>query len=94
MTTVGNTVYVPNLGGEEAKALDGELQHARRKFPGNRHLLAALQEEVGELAKAFLQKQGDPRIKKEALQCACVAMRIFTEGDPTFDDVTEEEAKP
>lgn len=74
-------------------ALDGEIVRARVKFPGNRFLLAALTEEVGELARALLQRKPDDAWR-EALQVACVAMRIFEEGDATFADVTDAEAKP
>lgn len=91
---VGDTVWVPTLTGEAAKALDEEMARAREKFPGNRFLYTALGEEFGELGRAFLQRESEARIKKEALQVACVAMRIFLEGDPTYDDLTEEEAKP
>ncbi len=75
-------------------ALDDELIHARKKFPGNRHLLAACLEELGEVARALLQRQGADRVRKEALQVAVVALRIYEEGDASFSDVTDEEAKP
>lgn len=74
--------------------LDDEIRNARDKFPGNRLLLAALTEEVGELARALLQKQGRERVQAEALQVACVALRIYEEGDATFADITDAEAKP
>jgi hypothetical protein len=32
--------------------------------------------------------------RREALQVACVAMRIYEEGDPEFDNMTDEEAQP
>jgi hypothetical protein len=63
-----------------------EIIRARKKHPGNAHLLAALTEEVGELAQAFLDNQGHQRIYDEAKQCACVAMRIMEEGDGDFDE--------
>lgn len=62
--------------------LERELAHARTKFPSNEHLLAALVEEVGELAKALLES--DEGYYDEAIQVACVALRIATEGDPQF----------
>lgn len=71
-----------------------EMVRAREKFPANALLLAALAEEMGELAKALLQREGSDRVRKEALQVACVAMRIYEEGDATFDNVTDEQAKP
>ena len=75
-------------------ALAEEVARARAKFPGNRFMLAALTEEVGELARALLQRQGADRVRAEALQVACVAIRIFEEGDSSFDDVSDCEAKP
>lgn len=71
-----------------------EVHRARTKFPGNRLLLAALMEEVGELARAYLQREGPDRVRKEAIQVACVALRIAEEGDATFDNVSDAEAKP
>ena len=59
-----------------------EVDRARGRFPSNRHMLAALIEEVGELAQALLQEKEDWR--EEALHCACVAVRIMTEGDADF----------
>jgi NTP pyrophosphatase (non-canonical NTP hydrolase) len=74
--------------------LQAEVIRARRKFPGNALLLAALTEEVGELARELLQRGGKERIRKEAYQVACVALRIVEEGDATFANVTDEQAKP
>ncbi len=68
-----------------------EMARARGKFPGNRHLLAALMEECGELAKELLQNGNTVNAYKEALQVACVAMRIATETAPEFDTLTEKE---
>lgn len=65
-------------------ALAGEVGRARDKFPSNRHLTHALIEEVGELAQAQLQNRSRDEIRREAIQVACVALRIFEEGDPDF----------
>lgn len=73
--------------------INTELERARAKFPRNRHLLTALMEEVGKLAKALLQDQGAARVRAEAVQIACLAIRIIEEGDETFRDLTEEEKK-
>lgn len=74
--------------------LQAELAEvSRTKFPGNRFLLAALTEEVGELAQALLQKSDRAAVVKEALQVAAVAIRIAEEGDASFVDITDEEAK-
>lgn len=66
-------------------AITAEVMKARTKFPGNKHLLAALTEEVGELAQAMLQNKPRDEIRKEAVQVACVAIRIVEEGDAAFD---------
>jgi hypothetical protein len=65
-----------------AEALAQEIARCRKKFPGNRFLLAALVEEVGELAEALFAGS-DEEIRKEALQVACVALRIYEEDDAT-----------
>lgn len=74
--------------------INAELLRARAKFPGNRHLLTALVEEVGELAKSYLQKEPKDRQSAEATQVACLAVRIIEEGDAVFETLTDEEAKP
>lgn len=65
-----------------------EVAHTRVLFPSNGHMLAALMEEVGELAQALLQ--GSPTWRDEAKQVACVAARIMTEGDADFPFTLEE----
>lgn len=86
-------MIVRSVNRESIEALDAEMGRAREKFPSNRYLMTALVEEVGELAQATLQQQGRERIRREALQVACVAMRIYEEGDPVYDDLTEADAK-
>lgn len=66
-----------------------ELVAARKAFPENTHKLAALMEEVGELAQAIMQhdrKLGTSAIEvlREAIQVACMAVRIAVEGDDNF----------
>lgn len=65
-------------------AVDAEITRARQKHPGNAHLMVALIEEVGELGKALLEKESPNRVYAEAVQVACVAARIATEGDADF----------
>ena len=65
-------------------ALRAELERARAKFPKNDHLFAALGEEVGELARELLEGGTRERIRAEAIQVACVAVRIADEGDGDF----------
>lgn len=68
--------------------LADELGRARRKFPACDHTYAALLEELGELAKALIEHKcghGPARnVRAEALQVACVAIRIGTEGDLSY----------
>lgn len=79
---------------QTAIAVREEMDRARAKVPGNRFMLAALTEEVGELARALLQSRSREEVQAEAIQVACVALRIVEEGDATFSDVTPEEALP
>jgi len=65
--------------------LQTEVRRARKKFPANDVLMVALTEEVGELARALLEESPE-RIYEEAIQVACVAIRIATEGDCTVDE--------
>lgn len=60
-----------------------EVIRARMKHPGNAHLLGALMEEVGELAKELLE--GTDNVYGEAKQVACVAIRIMEEGDGDYE---------
>jgi hypothetical protein len=76
---------VPRLRPESVQALANEMIRARLKFPKNTHLQVALAEEVGELAKAHLEGSASEAIQLEALQVACVAMRIYEEGDRDFE---------
>ena len=72
---------------ETARALNIELARARAKFLGTRFLVAALAEELGELADAHdAYGPKDARTIKEALQCACVAVRLAEEGDAASYD--------
>src|SRR5215471_13446166 len=71
-----------------------ELQRARRKFPSSYLVLAALTEELGELAQAMLYERAgkgnasgkDPKrhVWDEAVQVAAMALRVAVEGDPSF----------
>lgn len=65
-------------------ALSAEMVRARKKFPGRSDLTVALMEEVGELAREMLEGGSRERVRAEALQAACVAMRIYEEGDGSF----------
>lgn len=65
-------------------ALSEELVYARIRFPSNDRLFEALIEEVGEVARAVLEKKYD-HARREALQVACVAMRLVTEGNKNWE---------
>lgn len=66
--------------GQTLSDISKEVIRGRTKFPGNRYLLPALVEEVGELCEAIVS--GDKEaIRCEATQVAAVAIRIIEEGD-------------
>ncbi len=79
-------------------AVADEVTRARQKFPNNKHMLAALVEEVGEVANALLERdycEGEPtnasehlthdrHVWKECVQAAAMCVRVATEGDPSF----------
>lgn len=62
-----------------------ELERARTKFPGPDATLAALVEEVGEVAKALMDESRE-RVRKEAVQVAVMAIRLILDGDATLDE--------
>ena len=66
-----------------------ELIAARKTFPEKTHRLAALMEEVGELAQAMMhhdRKLGTSvtEVLREAVQVAAMAVRVAVEGDENF----------
>lgn len=61
-----------------------ELERARAKFPSTEHMMVALSEEHGELAKALLDEPWE-RVRAEAIQVACCALRIATESDTSLN---------
>ena len=66
----------------------GEFLRARQKFPQPNPTVAALTEEVGELARAVLSRPIE-EVRAEAVQVAAMALRIAVEGDPTLDPFRE-----
>lgn len=62
-----------------------ELLRARTKFPGDRVMMIALTEEVGELAKALLEEPRE-NVRREAVQVAVMAARIVLDGDSSVTD--------
>lgn len=71
--------------------LQKEIDRARNKFPGGSLLTLALQEECGELARELLQNGNTEHARKEAIQVACVALRIATEGVLEVNNLTAEQ---
>lgn len=65
-----------------------EMTKARAKFPSNEYKLAALTEETGEVANAFLEnaygKKDGICVWQECVQVASCALRLATEGDASF----------
>lgn len=75
--------------GKMIRAIRGELQQAREKFPNNTFMLPALNEEVGELNKAMMEHSRGENVTavevyNEAIQVAAMAIRIAVEGDADF----------
>ena len=64
-------------------AVHAEVGRARGLFPRPDGLLAALVEEVGEVARALLS-ESDQRVREECIQVAAMAIRLAEEGDPTL----------
>lgn len=62
-----------------------EVNRARIKFPDSAATNAALVEEVGELSKALMYEPYC-NVYAEAVQVACMALRIAVEGDSTMDE--------
>jgi len=65
-----------------------ELARARAKFPDPYGMLAAMTEEVGEVAKAMLEEEPE-RVRAEAIQVAVTAIRIAVEGDRSLNPFRE-----
>lgn len=63
-----------------------EVSRAIKKFPMPNACLAALTEELGELAKALMDEPSG-RVYSEAVQVAAMACRVAIEGDPTLDEI-------
>lgn len=61
----------------------GELASSRTEHPLPDACLAALSEELGEVAKAMLD-EAPGRVRAECLQLASTALRLAVEGDPTM----------
>jgi len=85
-------MHIPNVSNYNVWCdIQVELVKARDKFPGTKWMLAALTEEVGELAQALLHLNQEPEkgdthedVYQEAIQVAVMAIRIATEGDNTL----------
>lgn len=79
-------VYTTEMGNALVEAIDAELGRARKKFPDAVGSMCALTEEVGELAKAVLDESRE-RVRKEAVQVICMAVRVIQEGDRSLDEI-------
>ena len=65
------------------EAFRAELERAREKYPNPNATLAALVEEVGELARAVADESRE-RVRAEAIQVGAMALRIILDGDGTL----------
>lgn len=86
-----NTVNMDFLEHPVVNDLGAEITRAIKKFPSNEGRLYALLEELGELTQAMLEQKQEPEknvtdrdVYNEAIQVACVALRIAMEGDSDF----------
>lgn len=92
------TLRIPELKPIIEKVED-ELLFARKKFPSNKMMLHALQEECGEATQAMLNQyylnmdmDSDPvaiqqmnkKVRKELIQIISMCVRVYQEGDADF----------
>ncbi len=66
-----------------------EVDRAREKFPTNKHKLAAMMEEAGEVVKAMLDHEyekdvSEQDIYKECVQAAAMCLRVAIDADPEY----------
>lgn len=66
-----------------------EVFAARKKFPSSYGVMCALTEEVGEVAKAYMDYPLS-EVRKEAVQVAAMAARLALEGDPSLQKIRDE----
>lgn len=71
--------------------IEKEINRARKLFPKNLDLYAALGEEFGEVSKALIQHKHEHKkevthedIYEELIQTAVMCIRLASEGDPNF----------
>ena len=74
-------------------AIRQEVARARKLHPGNHHLFLALVEEVGEISEAI--QRGDIELaRQEAVQVACLAVRLIQEKDASWFSAKNDEKPP
>ena len=74
-------------------AIRAEVARARKLHSGNRHLFLALVEEVGEIAEA-IQRGDVEHARQEAVQVACLAVRLIQEKDASWFSAKNDEKPP
>ena len=65
------------------------VSQARAKFPDSYGVMCALTEEVGEVAKAYMDEPLS-EVYKEAVQVAAMAARLALEGDASLQRIRDE----
>lgn len=69
-------------------AVQAEVIRARNLFPTNKHMLAVMAEEAGEVCKAMLDRDNgtaaDADVYEECVQTAAMCLRLAVEGDSDF----------
>lgn len=80
------------------ECIEKELKAARAKFPNPNQTMAALTEEVGEVAKALLHNDCEDGaaydVFCEAIQTAVMAIRLLEEGDRSFPNYAHQAVFP
>ena len=90
------TRLIPRLEDKFLLDVQAEVERARKLYPSNKHMLAALFEEIGEAAQALIDhdvkaiaSDGSPKatpedIYKELVQSAAMCLRVAIDADPSF----------
>lgn len=88
MKTINHWSSYPNSYLQFCEKVYVEKNFAEKKFPNGKNLLAALMEEVGELAEALLKIEesghSPEEVYKEGIQVAAIVYRLIVEGEETY----------
>ena len=86
---VGAIVRLTQSWEDMARAVDAEVERARKKFPDTNNVTLAMVEEAGEAVRAALNHyHGDGELEpiyKELIQTMAMCVRIWKDGDKSID---------